>query len=172
MIEIPLTKGLVAIIDDEDAHLAAFKWYAAKIRHVYYAQRQEPTPGAPRRQRTICLHREVMRAPAGVKVDHANRDGLDCRRSNLRVASTSQNTQNSRLYNTNRSGFRGVQRNRRVGPGGRVWMAYITVFGKRLYLGSRHTAEEAARVYDDAARLYFGEFASLNFGATAASAAA
>lgn len=57
----------------------------------------------------IQLHRFVMNADEGMLVDHANGNGLDNRKANLRVCSNEQNTQNQvHLRSDNRTGIRGV----------------------------------------------------------------
>jgi hypothetical protein len=76
MIEIPLTKGYVALIDDEDARLAEFKWFADVRPTVVYASRNaraaELAAGSPP---IIRLHRMIIPCPPGREVDHANRNG-------------------------------------------------------------------------------------------------
>ena len=42
------------------------------------------------------LHRFVLDAGPGDLIDHKNGNGLDCRRENLREATTAQNAQNQR----------------------------------------------------------------------------
>ncbi len=54
MIEIPLTKGKVALIDDEDAHLARFKWWAARTHFGEFAKLNFPEDaGAPPTRATL-----------------------------------------------------------------------------------------------------------------------
>jgi hypothetical protein len=89
-----------------------------------------------------------------------NGNTLDNRRANLRLASPPQNAHNCKVARTNNTtGFKGVSFDK---PRGR-WIAYIRVLGKRYNLGRFNTAEEAAREYDRAARLAFGQFARINF---------
>lgn len=94
-----------------------------------------------------------------LEVDHKNRNSLDNRRLNLRVATHSQNSQNRRMRNDNSSGFKGVSWNKRC----QHFQVYINVKGKRVYLGSTLDAIAGARMRDDAAKQYHGEFAVLNF---------
>jgi len=87
------------------------------------------------------------------QIDHVNLDRADNRWVNLRMATGAQNSANTRVKTSNKSGFKGVVK------GGRKWEARIQVNGKPLYLGSGDTREEAAALYADAAVKYYGEFA-------------
>lgn len=153
---IPLTQVKEAIVDDADYEVvAAHQWRALRTQQgKRYAVRTDPTNNG----RLLYLHRVVMGLVVGDRrqVDHVNRDGLDCRRSNMRLATPSENTANRRL-GPNCSGFRGVSR---VGT---RWRAVIGYRRKWLHLGCYEDPEEAAREYDKAARLAFGRFAVLNF---------
>jgi hypothetical protein len=92
-------------------------------------------------------------------VDHANGNGLDNRRSNLRLATGTQNNANRRLASNSTSGFKGVNLYKRTGR----WRAHIAIHRQQKHLGYFRTAEEAARAYDIAALALFGEFALINF---------
>lgn len=108
---------------------------------------------------TICGRRVRLHVfLRGRGVDHRDGDKLNNRRENLRRCSLVQNAWNQRLRRTNRSGFKGVDRY----VDGR-WRARIRAHGVTTFLGYFQTADEAARAYDDAARMQHGEFARLNF---------
>lgn len=154
---VELEGGRVLVLDDEDAHLLEG---ARPVLHFPYG-RSHPLcyvrlerQAAGKKTRSY-LHRLIARARAGDIVDHANRDPLDCRKANLRLASRSQNAANARIRG--RVPFRGVSRN------GRKFEARITVNRVAHRLGRFTTARDAARAYDEAARRFFGEFAALNF---------
>lgn len=109
---------------------------------------------------TVYLHRLIARAKPGQKVDHINRNTLDCRDDNLRIATSSQNAANSegrKRYNA--SGFKGVTWSKRS----HRWAATITKDGWRYYLGLFQHKRRAAVAVDRAALALFGEFAGLNF---------
>jgi len=156
MREIPLTQGKVAIVDEEDAdRVLAFKWSATRCRDTgrYYAGRREG-------RRFVSLHRFILNAPPDRQVDHVNRDGLDNRRSNLRLATPSQNQWNRERRSDNRTGFKGVFAHKSG-----KWQALIKANRKHIYLGLFDSKEDAARAYDLAALLLHGEFARINFPA-------
>jgi hypothetical protein len=155
---IPLTKGYVAIVDDEDyAAVSAFKWTALvakrKARTVVYAYRRIGWDNANRRWKgQILLHRFIMGEPAGLDVDHRDGDGCNCQKNNLRVATRSQNLANNRRT-VSVLGFRGIT----------TYRGKIIAQMRGRHLGFFETAEAAARAYDLAAIEEFGEFARLNF---------
>lgn len=148
---IQLTKGQVAIIDECDAWVAVLKWHALARSDGkgYYAARKSTGKSAE------LLHRVIMNAPAEMLVDHCDGDGLNCQRSNLRLATYSQNNMNSRRFGS--SGYKGVSR------AGSRWRALIGSRTNRKHLGYFDNPIEAAMAYDAAAKIIFGQFARLNF---------
>jgi hypothetical protein len=153
MVEIPLTRGLVATVDDQDAHLASFVWHAAKCNGKFYAARR--VYKGP----YLYLHRVVLGVPAGVEVDHVDGNGLNCRRGNLRPATRQEQNRNRRTTKRSKSGFKGVFYQAGLT---RPWRAQITVDGRTRSLGCFGSPEAAALAYNEAARELHGEFAKLN----------
>lgn len=88
-------------------------------------------------------------------VDHADTNGLNNRWSNLRPATKSQNSANSRKPVTNKTGFKGVSVAKKSGK----YRATITVNGRHKDLGIHSTPEAAHDAYCDAAAAYSGEYA-------------
>lgn len=93
--------------------------------------------------------------PGELYVDHINRDKLDNRLCNLRLADCSQNRGNSGKTKLNSTGYKGVTRSKRDGK----WGASIMARGVNHYLGHFSTAEEAHAAYAAAAKKLHGEFA-------------
>lgn len=151
---IPLSQGKVAIVDDEDYEWAKdFKWsYGGK--HYPYAVRRV---GGRKNSKWTVLHRLIVNAPLGVDVDHKNGDTLDNRRSNLRLATTSQNLCNRGPMSNNTSGYKGVNWHK----GHRMWRMNIQLQGKQR-TSYHHDIKDAARAYNEAAKELHGEFARLN----------
>lgn len=158
MKEIPLTRGLVALVDDEDYDtVAPYKWHAD---HEGYACRKGPNPIKPGKITTIFMHRVLLGLAFGDlrKGDHKNGNRADNRRENLRIATDAQNCQNRKLGTNNTSGFKGVYLHKASGK----WHAKIRANGKDRSLGYYHNAEEAHNAYQRASELLHREFA--NFG--------
>lgn len=173
MKEIPLTRGLVALVDDEDFdYLMQWKWLAQRTdgtERTSYACRadyESPPPGKRRVYRL--MHREVLlrfSEPTGRYVDHINGNRLDNRRVNLRWCSASQNSINKQFQKhggESRSKYRGVSWVPYLNTSS-PWFAFISVHGKRKHLGYFADDVSAARAYDAAAIKHHGEFAKLNF---------
>lgn len=90
----------------------------------------------------------------GEETDHINRNSLDNRRENLRLANSSQNKLNRNLQSNNTTGYRGIW----LQCDGKKWGATLKLNGKKTHLGVFPTKEEAAAAYDRAAREAQGEF--------------
>ena len=119
--------------------------------------------------RTRKLHRIIAEVflnagkplTAQQEVDHREQvDGSHWqdRLSNLRICSSSENSQNQKLSSRNTSGYKGVSWYTRAGK----WIAYIKFQDKLQHLGLFPTPEAAAEAYDTAAIRYFGEFSLTN----------
>ena len=155
--EIPLTRGKVALVDDEDfEELNKYKWLAQHSKNTWYARRY--TKRINGKQGSMLMHRKLMGFPIG-QIDHANQDGLDNRKINLRICSKSQNLVNSRRYKSNTSGFIGVSWNKQH----KKWEANIRKDNILIHLGLFTEKIVAARMRDEKAKEIYGEFAVLNF---------
>ncbi len=154
MQEIKLTKGLVAIVDDEDYDdVSQYNWTADEHENIFYASRWTQKDNV---RTKIYLHRYLL--PNVEKVDHKDGNGLNNRRNNLRKSSSAQNLRNTRAHKDSISKFKGVTWDKAR----KKWKAQIFVNGKQLYLGRFETEAYAAAVYDHYATLHFAEFAKTN----------
>jgi hypothetical protein len=152
--EIQLTQGQVAIVDDADYEwLSQWKWH---VNSNGYANRTEHQSS---KATTISMHRLITDAPKGMDVDHIDGNPLNNQRSNLRIATRTENQRNQRAVRGGSSQYKGVHIHRQTGK----WEARIKVNRQGIYLGLHSSEIDAARAYDEAARKYFGEFAKTNF---------
>lgn len=154
--QIPLSgkrgAGLFALVDDADyEELSRYKWH---LDTGGYARRTVYTP--PRVDEN--MHRQIMKAPAHLQIDHINHNKLDNRRENLRIATHDQNNQNRQPGPNESSRYKGVGWDKNRG----LWHAKISVNRRTINLGRFTTQREAAQVYNEHAIKLFGEFAYLN----------
>jgi hypothetical protein len=159
-VSIPLTQGKFALIDEGDYDLVSqYRWQVKRTPSgKLYAQTSLPRRH-PSGLRTLPLHRLILSAPVGIDVDHENGDGLDNRRSNIRLATRSQNAINRDKPPGGTSRFKGV---RLIAKSGR-WRASICKQGRQIHIGNFRCEVEAAKRYDEVARQLYGPFARVNF---------
>lgn len=146
-------------IDDNDWELVKeYKWYIQKAKNGYfYAQHSWKRDGE---EVTIKMHRVIMGVNnPKIKIDHSNTNTLDNTRVNLRVATSSQNSMNRGKTVKNKSGYKGVV----YEPKKKLYRVIITA-NRVTYRGGRFkNIIDAAKKYDEMAKLHHGEFAYLNF---------
>jgi hypothetical protein len=146
---------MIPILDevDKDIHITGC-YKTHPTARSYYA-----------RSGRIYVHRIVMQRilgtniPSGSKVDHINGNGLDCRRSNLRLVTHAQNLANRPGWKTSSSKFKGVTFNKQR----QLWQSKITVSAKTKHLGYFANEIDAAKAYDSAAKELFRDCAYTNF---------
>lgn len=161
MKKIELSKGLFAKVSDQDyARLSKMNWCASYNgrRDKVYARNEKRINGKIKR---TYMHRLIKGVSSkNLLVDHKNGDTLDNRRSNLRKATPKQNSSHKTTLSAhNTTGYRGVRRY------GEKFRAYIYQGNRCIYLGTFGTPQEAAKVFDRAAKRLFGKFhGKLNFG--------
>jgi hypothetical protein len=149
-------EGKFAKVDIEDVELVSgYKW---SLRDGYVRS----STGSGKQRRDVYMHRLVLGIDGlpfnQLHSDHKHHDTLDNRRSELRKATPSQNSRNSHGYAG--SGYKGVY----TITNSPNWRASICIKrGTNHNLGTYPDKEDAARVYDGAARALFGEFAFANF---------
>jgi len=150
---IALTKNHFAIVGRSNyKRLSRVKWHASLSGHRFYATHCTSS------QATIYMHREIMRPPKGMVVDHMDANGVNNWRGNLRICTPLENGHNSRARGRT-SHFKGVSYIFEL----RLWEASICDRKKMVHIGYYKTEIEAARAYDAEALKRFGQFAWLNF---------
>ena len=131
------------LVDDEDQYLLSqYNWRLSSNGYVC----------AYHNNKKLYLHRLICTGKP--TIDHINKNKLDNRRSNLRPATYSENNANIGKRSSNKTGYTGVfwrkDRNRYV------------VSVANVYVGSFDSLIEAAKAYNERAKLVFGKFARLN----------
>jgi len=170
VVEIPLSKTgkkhagkYVAIVDDCDRDLAEFNWSAKapKNRYTIYVARTIESISQPKKE--IRIHRIILERMLGRQLadyelpDHINRNGLDNRRENLRLATHSQNATNRKLSSVNTSGIKGVSFEKKS----RKWKVYVDENGKQRTVGRYTLLEDAQRVRREWANKLYGGFSDM-----------
>lgn len=140
---IQLTKGLVAIVDEELwSWLNSFSWYASGVKGKEYAARRlrQDEDDIPR---LIYLHHQVLDIKPweliGIHIDHKDGNRLDCRRGNLIITTPARNAQNAVLAKTQKGIGYDSTHNR--------YKAYVNIpkpqGTTRINIGTYKTYEEA-----------------------------
>jgi hypothetical protein len=166
MKQIQLTRGFVALVDDEDYdRVSAYSWSC--MNHGAAQARIGKT--------RVLMHRFILglNGNRSQVVDHINHNPLDNRRCNLRICTPSQNCANRVPHKNNPVGYKGVVdtkpgwvpplTHRRATVPMERFRAMISYQGEHIYIGGFPTAEQAAKAYDAKAKELFGEYALLNF---------
>jgi len=162
---LPLTRGKIVIIDEDDYdELVQFSWHATRVKYglagyQFVAVRTCYCPFDNKKKRTIFMHRQITSCPRGLQVDHINHEPLDNRKVNLRVCTGTENMHNSHAHKLSSSQYKGVS----WYPPTKTWQAHIRVDKKKLHLGYFENEQDAAKAYDEAASKEFQSFALLNF---------
>jgi len=151
---IRLTKDKFAIVDPDDYQkLSQHHW------QLLEGESKKCYAACLENRKIVYMHRVIMNAPEGKIVDHRNREGLDNTKRNLRLATHSQNCCNRTRTKSGSSKYKGIRYRGKK----RKWEASICYNGIYKHLGTFENEEDAARAYDEAAKIYHGEFAVLNF---------
>lgn len=147
--EISLTRGRVALVDDEDFEwLSTKKWCIQENRkngHAYaHTSRWKG-------KKYVYMHRIIIGAKKGQIVDHINGNTLDNRSSNLRIVTPRQNQQN--MHYERSSKYPGVS----WYTNDKKWVARIQIEGKNKGLGYFKSEKEAFEAYKKAVHELVGE---------------
>jgi hypothetical protein len=111
------------------------------------------------KRRHVYMHREIMKPPKGMLVDHKNLNKVDNTRLNLDVCTAQENACNRSKKRGTFSRFRGVSYIKRD----RKYLAQIHYKGETFSCGCHMDEIEAARARDYRAVELLGESARLNF---------
>jgi len=153
----------IILYDDEDHELISkYHWNINNDLAVYS---QKSRNNQMFKVCSIYMHRLIMNCVnnSNIEIDHINHNTLDNRKSNLRFCSHMQNTVNKIPYG--KSKYLGVTIFKTKNSSNKYYTyikSVITVNKKQINLGNFKTEELAAKAYDNAAKLYHGEFANLN----------
>ena len=155
---IPLSRGLVTLVDAEDYEaLARHKWCVSTYGYAIRNRSRKQGRGI------VWMHREILKAPPGLSVDHVSMDKLDNRKANLRLVTHQQNHFNVLPRKNTSSCYKGVYWESARSK----WCAQATIQRgdkqHHLFIGRYDTEIEAAVAYDNLARVLHGEHARLNF---------
>lgn len=129
----------IVIIDEEDFESIDkinSKIYVVKECNTYYACFKEYLGN--RKTKTIYLHRFLVGFPSGKVVDHADGNGLNNRRSNIRVCTRSENQQNK--FNKIQEFPRGVHFHKIA----KKYQARVKMNNKHYHLGLFEEIEDAS----------------------------
>lgn len=150
--------GHNVLVDNEEL-LGKFNWGVRYHNGHLYLERSYSSE--KHKVKRVFFHRELLTCPEGKFVDHINGNGLDNRRSNLRICTHAENMRNRKRHKNNKSGYKGVYLENREGRSPR-WVAQIVSHKKKYTLGRFDTPKEAAAMYNAYAKILHKEFASLS----------
>lgn len=149
---IPLTKGLFAIVDREDAEmLSNFKWFSSKSKNHIYAL------CCLSGDTKVQMHRMIMNCPDGYVIDHINGNSLDNRKANLRICTHAENCRNQKKMAGSKT-KKGVSYHK----GNKRWRARIGVNQKQISLGCFDSEELAHAAYEAASKNIHGEYGNVS----------
>src|ERR1700761_8439916 len=149
MKEIQLSRGYVAIVDDDKyEELSSSKWTACVQKNragrvtIVYAYRWTSAKDGPKKM--IYMHRQIAGVTdPEIDVDHKDHDGLNNQIENLRIGDATKNLGNQRISSSNTSGYKGVSWYKAYGK----WQAQINHNKIHYNIGYFNTAQEAAEAY-------------------------
>ncbi len=153
---IPLTKGKVAFISDEDFEaINTYNWCAILSNNRYYAVSSIKNNG---KRKLTYMHRLILGATEE-HVDHIDGNTLNNTRENLRLVTRSQNMMNLTGHVIASSGYKGVYLDKKL----KTWIVQIRHFGVVRKVSGIESEEIAALIYDLLAMDRFKQFAKYNF---------
>lgn len=147
------------LIDDEDYDkIKNYTWHISKgiLNYNFYIRHDIRKNG---KLKSIIMHRLIMNCPDGMVIDHINGNTLDNRKCNLRICYQKDNTKNRIKRNTKTSSkYKGVSFRSDI----KKYRVRIQLNKKLLTIGYFESEVEAAKKYNEYAKIHYGEFARLN----------
>lgn len=113
--------------------------------------------GDDNKRHRVSMHRFLMKPKSHELIDHINFNKSDNRKTNLRVVNKSQNEMHKLIRSNNSSGTRGVS----YYKGKNLWVAEITVNGKKVFKKGYKSKEDAVKAREQAELKYFKEYSPL-----------
>lgn len=155
---IELTRGAKTLVDWEDAEwLNQWIWICSSKGYATRTYRCKEKSG---KKHLVTMHRAIMERHGhcieGLEIDHINRDRLCNIKSNLRVATRSQNGANRTRHCNNTSGTTGVTYHKASNR----WRAFIQFQKQWIRLGSFISKDDAIAARKEAEIQYFGQWAN------------
>lgn len=146
---------MYSFVDDKDFDkVNQFKWFPLKDGNTFYAVRNSTLLNGKRI--LIYMHRTIMKPIKSMEIDHIDRDGLNNRRSNLRISTHAENNRNKVKHIDNKSGYKCVYWHKYS----KRWTSYIRVNGKAISFGYFNSKKNAYKAYINGSRKYHKEFAN------------
>lgn len=153
-----LTKGQFTLVDDEDfEYLSQWKWKATKIKNSYYATRSVHKKEG--KFSTMFIHRIVLNVTdRNILIDHRDGNPLNNQKNNLRPANKSENAANQKARSGCTSKYLGVSWHKPLNK----WKVNLQKDKVNRHIGYFASEQDAALAYNNAAKIFHGEFANLN----------
>lgn len=149
--------GLYALVDDEDFdRLNEYRWYGRRSGGKVYAERQYYLGMilGVRKSKSRKMHREIMKVNDRLmQVDHINGNGLDNRKSNLRICTPSQNNHNKTVMTRSLSGHKNISKIKNK------WRVLVNIENEQYFVGLYWSLEEAIKARNKFREERLGEFA-------------
>ena len=132
---------------DDIEKINGYKWSIKKKNNNFYVRTTV-------NKKDILLHKLLTNTDSHTIVDHIDRNTLNNKKSNLRIASCSQNGMNKSIQSNNSSGFTGVYYSRKYNK----WISTIKINKKTISLGMFLEKVDAIKFRLNAEKKYFKEF--------------
>ena len=157
-----LGNNLYTIVDEDDYYwLSQWNWNAVKIKNKLYVRRGiKKVKLKTNVKYELFLHRVIMQCTdSNLVVDHIDKNPLNNQKSNLRICTKAENNRNTSSHKNSSSQYLGVSYDKARNK----WNAQLMINGVKI-LAKRYITEiEAAKAYDEVAKVHFGIYANLNF---------